>query len=532
MAEELTSTMLPRRTAISTSPTPRTSGTLCVICGSSGHCSHGTVCIGNNGSVFDATSDRSCCDTSGSRCDATSGSSCDATSGSRYGGTSGSSCGDGGGNAKYSRLLFPSTMHLTFTPSLLLLLFLISPFSGSALPFTEHSASSAQFVMPMYFTTTSNNKVQLLVNSWTTSTSFDYALTLLACVGLGVLSVAMKKARRYMEDWMRRREDDGEAMVLVGSCWRRRSEGHQLAKETRRFRCRRRILWLGGSGVGLKGDNNNNKQEFDVGDRVREGDETPRGDAHENQAASDGCSNVGESATTQSGLPTTTATTDKNMVGKQSTSHEYCRSDCYWFIRLIVGDGNEAEEGFPLMHNICRMFASFCVYSLDYLLMLIVMTYNYSVFFCTMFGLSVGFLFLGHLPHEKSPEKEQTDNTDVVVVGPDLVDVISAARKQSPCCLDAKVEGDRTDNNIQLMQKQQQRKEQQRRQEEKKVGQEPTDKTIRDDSKVVEISQRFFGAGCGKVLGCGCENDSGCGCQYGGKCCCPGKAITPVIRRA
>eukprot|EP00922_Rhytidocystis_sp_ex-Travisia-forbesii_P051085 GHVS01075868.1.p1 GENE.GHVS01075868.1~~GHVS01075868.1.p1 ORF type:complete len:531 (+),score=132.32 GHVS01075868.1:232-1824(+) len=530
MAEELTSTMLPRRTAISTSPTPRTSGTLCVICGSSGHCSHGTVCIGNNGSVFDATSDRSCCDTSGSRCDATSGSSCDATSGSRYGGTSGSSCGDGGGNAKYSRLLFPSTMHLTFTPSLLLLLFLISPFSGSALPFTEHSASSAQFVMPMYFTTTSNNKVQLLVNSWTTSTSFDYALTLLACVGLGVLSVAMKKARRYMEDWMRRREDDGEAMVLVGSCWRRRSEGHQLAKETRRFRCRRRILWLGGSGVGLKGDNNNNKQEFDVGDRVREGDETPRGDAHENQAASDGCSNVGESATTQSGLPTTTATTDKNMVGKQSTSHEYCRSDCYWFIRLIVGDGNEAEEGFPLMHNICRMFAAFCVYSFDYLLMLIIMTFNYSVFFSTMFGLALGYLFLGHLPHQRSSEEnEQTYNSDVVVVGAEIVYVISAGN-QSPCCLVTKNEGgdNSTDNNIEFIQQQQQHNI---------AGKEPFDKTRIDDycvggGKVVEISQLFFDGRCSNVLGCGCQDDIGCGCQSGGICCCPAQTVAPDVGRA
>ncbi|CBZ52725.1 putative ctr copper transporter domain-containing protein [Neospora caninum Liverpool] len=52
--------------------------------------------------------------------------------------------------------------------------------------------------------------------------------------------------------------------------------------------------------------------------------------------------------------------------------------------------------GFPVVQNAWRMVEAFIIYGYDYLLMLIVMTYNVGLFFAVTLGLALGFFFFGH----------------------------------------------------------------------------------------------------------------------------------------
>ncbi|EPT29663.1 Ctr copper transporter family protein [Toxoplasma gondii ME49] len=67
---------------------------------------------------------------------------------------------------------------------------------------------------------------------------------------------------------------------------------------------------------------------------------------------------------------------------------------------------------FPLKQNSWRMLEAFVIYGYDYLLMLIVMTYNVGLFFAVTGGLALGFFCFGHLLRIQAEKEENSLEED------------------------------------------------------------------------------------------------------------------------
>ncbi|CAG9474018.1 copper transporter, putative [Plasmodium vivax] len=74
-------------------------------------------------------------------------------------------------------------------------------------------------------------------------------------------------------------------------------------------------------------------------------------------------------------------------------------------------DTNVMNSGVLFKNNLTRSLLSFIIYSWDYLLMLIVMTFNVGLFFAVVVGLSIGFFLFGH--KFVTCGKSSTDGLDV-----------------------------------------------------------------------------------------------------------------------
>lgn len=54
------------------------------------------------------------------------------------------------------------------------------------------------------------------------------------------------------------------------------------------------------------------------------------------------------------------------------------------------------RRSFPLVHNFWRSLVTFITFTLDFALMLLVMSFNVGIFFAVVIGLSIGYFLFGH----------------------------------------------------------------------------------------------------------------------------------------
>lgn len=74
-------------------------------------------------------------------------------------------------------------------------------------------------------------------------------------------------------------------------------------------------------------------------------------------------------------------------------SHVICHSNSNVFVRIFLP---VFGRSFPLRNNMIRCVFKFVITTVDFMLMLVTMTFNVGLFFAIMSGFSVGYLFFGH----------------------------------------------------------------------------------------------------------------------------------------
>ncbi|PHJ22168.1 ctr copper transporter family protein [Cystoisospora suis] len=204
---------------------------------------------------------------------------------------------------------------------------------------TEGSTSSCCGVMPMYFQNTYHTII--LFKGFETLTSWQYALSILLCIFLGMFSVVLKVLRLRREFYFSSSFAQGE----------KTSTKHQASS--------------------LSSDES-------LG--ARAGNEVPP------KASLEGF----DRRSLQTNFPP----------GEEKKKNKTMMMR--WFV--CFKGGFMCMRGFPLKQNFCRMIEAFILYGYDYLLMLIVMTFNVGLFFAVTGGLALGFFFFGHLLRIKAEE--------------------------------------------------------------------------------------------------------------------------------
>eukprot|EP00921_Rhytidocystis_pertsovi_P009691 GHVQ01015624.1.p1 GENE.GHVQ01015624.1~~GHVQ01015624.1.p1 ORF type:complete len:328 (-),score=26.67 GHVQ01015624.1:548-1531(-) len=186
----------------------------------------------------------------------------------------------------------------------------------------------------------------------------------------------------------------------------------------------------------------------------------------------------------------------KNWVTSNELQYALTLSACiaFGFLSVVLKAGRRAAEQYmeavedqgnatmlpryelPICHNLIRMVMMFSIYGWDYILMLVVMSFDYGIFFCTMAGLALGVGVLGHVLASDDIARR---NLDISITTADKVE------RGSYCITAKQIQGCNVECSV-------------------------------DSQREIFQNDEFR-----QFCQCGCNNQMQCGCLSGGMCACP-----------